>query len=58
MTDASDVDRPLLSRRSLLKAGGATVAAGALGLAGFGLAAPASAALPSSQYFDLSQPSY
>lgn len=58
MTDPSESDRLLLSRRSLLKAGGATVAAGALGLAGLGFAAPASAALPSSQYFDLSQPSY
>ncbi|MGI8665901.1 MAG: hypothetical protein ACR2N4_07715 [Jatrophihabitans sp.] len=52
-----------LSRRGLLRAGGAALAAGAFGLAGGRLASPAAASvtpatLPASQYIDLSQPSY
>lgn len=61
---------PGLSRRGLLQAGGAALAAGAFGLAGARWAGPAAAApaslaasvtpaaLPASQYIDLSQPSY
>jgi hypothetical protein len=52
-----EVARPV-SRRTLLKAGGAALGLGGLAAAGLGFAAPASAALPTSQYFDLSQPSY
>ncbi len=52
---ADEATSRFVSRRTVLKAGGA---AAAIGLGGSAFAAPAAAALPSSQYFDLSQPSY
>ncbi len=55
MTDDATSTARLLSRRSLLKAGGVTAA---LGLGALAFPGAASAALPASSYFDLSQPSY
>ncbi|MGB3444162.1 MAG: teichoic acid biosynthesis protein C [Actinophytocola sp.] len=50
--------RPMLSRRSILRAGGGCAATAALLGTGGLLAGPAAATVPTSQYFDITKPSY